>query len=92
MPPLNKNAEMLSDFGLTHNQAKVYIAIARLRLATVSQISKVSKVRREDVYRILPKLEKMGLVEKLLGKPTKIRATPVEEALPILIKHEEDAF
>ncbi len=83
---------MLSDFGLTHNQAKVYIAIARLRLATVSQISKVSKVRREDVYRILPKLEKMGLVEKLLGKPTRIRAMPVEEGLPILIKQKEDAF
>jgi len=32
----------------------------------------------------------MGLVEKLLGKPSKIRATPVEEALSILIKHEED--
>jgi len=87
---LERNVEMLMGFGLTHNQAKVYIAIARLRLASVGQISKASKVRREDVYRILPKLEKMGLVEKLLGKPTKIRATPAEEALSILIKHEED--
>jgi len=77
-------------FGLTPNQAKVYIAIARLKLAPVGQISKASKVRREDVYRILPKLEKMGLVEKLLGKPTKIRATPVEETLSILIKRQED--
>ncbi len=85
-----KNVEMLIDFGLTRNQAKVYVAIARLRLASVGQISKASKVRREDVYRILPKLEKMGLAERLLGKPTKIRATPVEEALSILIKHEED--
>ncbi len=83
---------MLSDFGLTHNQAKVYMATARLMVATVSQISKVSKVRREDVYRILPKLEKMGLTERLLGKPTKIRAMPVEEGLPILIKQKEDAF
>jgi len=48
-------------------------------------------VRREDVYRILPKLERLGLVEKLLGKPTRIRATPVKEALSILIKHEEEA-
>ncbi len=87
---LEKNVKMLIDFGLTGNQARVYLAIARLKLATVGQISKVSKVRREDVYRILPKLEKMGLVEKLLGKPTKIRATPVEEALSVLIKHEED--
>ena len=87
---LEKNVEMLIYFGLTRNQAKVYLAIARLRLATVGKISKVSKVRREDVYRILPKLEKMGLVERLLGKPTKIRATPVEEALSILIKQEEE--
>jgi len=85
-----KNVEMLIDFGLTRNQAKVYIAVARLRLASVSQISRASKVRREDVYRILPKLEKMGLVEKLLGTPAKIRATPVEDALSILIKYEED--
>jgi len=88
--PSEKNVEILTDFGLTGNQAKVYLAAARLRLASVGQISKVSKVRREDVYRILPKLEKMGLVERLLGKPTKIRATPAEEALSILIKHEED--
>jgi len=87
---LERNVEMLIDFGLTGNQARVYLTIARLKLATVGQISKVSKVRREDVYRILPKLEKMGLAEKLLGKPTKIRATPVEEALSLLIKHEED--
>jgi len=87
---LDKNAEMLSDFGLTHNQAKVYLAITKLGIATVSQVSKVSKVRREDVYRITPKLEKMGLLEKILGKPTKIRATPVEEALSLLIKHEQD--
>ena len=89
--PSEKNVGILTDFGLTRNQAKVYLATARLRLAPVGQISKVSKVRREDVYRILPKLEKMGLVEKLLGTPTKIRATPVEEALSLLIKHEEDA-
>jgi sugar-specific transcriptional regulator TrmB len=87
---LERNVEMLIDFGLTGNQARVYLAIARLKLATVGKIAKVSKVRREDVYRILPKLQKLGLVEKLLGKPSKIRATPVEEALSFLIKHEED--
>jgi hypothetical protein len=40
---------------------------------------------------MLPKLEEMGLIEKIVGKPTKIRATPVEEAISFLIKHEEDA-
>ncbi len=87
---LEKNAAKLEAFGLTLNQAKVYLASARLRLASVSQISEVAKVRREDVYRILPKLEKMGLVERILGTPARIRATPVKEALSILVKNEEE--
>jgi len=87
---LDENAEMLSDFGLTHNQAKVYLTIAKLGVATVSEVSKVSKVRREDVYRILPNLEKIGLIEKILGKPTKLRAIPVEDALALMIRREEN--
>ena len=89
MSPIEKATEILSDFGLTHNQAKVYIATAQLGLASVGQISKLSKVRREDVYRVLPKLEKMGLIEKLLGKPAKIRATPINDAIAVLVKQEE---
>jgi sugar-specific transcriptional regulator TrmB len=86
-----KNVELLTDFGLTRNQARVYVAIAQLRLASAGQISKAAKVRREDVYRILPKLEKIGLAERLLGTPVKIRAKPVKEALEILLKQEEEA-
>ena len=92
MLSLDEYAEMLAEFGLTRNQAKVYIAVDQLGFASVSQVSKASKVRREDVYRIMPKLEKMGLIEKILGTPMKIRATPVEEALSLLIKREQDAF
>lgn len=87
--PIEKTVEILCDFGLTRNQAKVYIAVAQLGLPSVGQIAKLSKVRREDVYRVLPKLEKMGLIERLLGKPTKLRATPVKDALAVLVKNEE---
>jgi len=90
MTYFEKDAGMLCDFGLTPNQAKVYLAIVQLGIAPVGRVSKVSKVRREDVYRILPKLERMGLTEKILGTPVKIRATPMEEALSILIKREKD--
>jgi sugar-specific transcriptional regulator TrmB len=87
----DKNVEMLRDFGLTANQAKVYLATVRLGLASAGQISKASKVRREDVYRIIPKLEKMGLVERMLGTPSKFRATLLEDALSGLIRREEEA-
>jgi sugar-specific transcriptional regulator TrmB len=83
---------MLQNFGLTMNQGKVYLVIARLGIVTASQISKVSEVRREEVYRIIPKLEKLGLVERVLGTPGKIQALPVEEALSRIIRREQERF
>lgn len=88
----DENMDLLLGLGLTLNQAKVYLAILRLEKTTVGQIAKFSKVYREDVYRILPILEHMGLIEKLLGKPTEIRATPISDALSFLVSEEEGKF
>jgi sugar-specific transcriptional regulator TrmB len=85
----DENTDLLLGLGLTLNQAKIYLAILRLEKTTVGQVSKFSKVRREDVYRLLPSLEKMGLVERLLGKPTEVRATPISDALSFLVAEEK---
>ena len=85
----DENKDLLLGLGLSPNQAKVYQAILKLGSATVGMISKSSAVRREDVYRVLVTLEKMGLTEKLLGKPAIIRATPVAGALTSLIVDEK---
>jgi sugar-specific transcriptional regulator TrmB len=87
---IEHNALTLSSFGLTIKQAKVYLALVSLGTAPVGEISQASKVRREEVYRILPKLEKMGLIEKTLTTPVKLKATPVDNALSILIREEEE--
>ena len=89
MVSLEEDANMLIAFGFTYNQAKVYAAITRLHAASVGSISRMAKVRREHVYRTLPKLEKMGLVERLLGTPEKIEAIPVEDAFAILIRKQQ---
>jgi len=60
---LEDHIRMLSDFGLTPSQAKVYLAIVEMGLASVSKVSKLSKVRREEVYRIVPNLERLGLID-----------------------------
>jgi sugar-specific transcriptional regulator TrmB len=52
----DENTELLLGLGLTLNQAKVYLAVLKLEKTTVGQVAKFSKVRREDVYRILPAL------------------------------------
>src|SRR3989304_193906 len=85
----DENTDLLLGLGLSVNQARVYLAILKLEKTTVGQAAKFSKVRREDVYRILPTLEKMGLIEKLMGKPTQIRATPISDALSFLVAEEK---
>ena len=90
MVTLEEDAQTLVGFGFTFNQAKIYAAITRLHSATVGSISRLAKVRREHVYRTLPKLEKMGLVEKMLGTPETIKAIPVEDAFSVLIKRQKE--
>jgi sugar-specific transcriptional regulator TrmB len=86
----DENTDLLLGLGLTLNQAKVYIAILKLQKTTVGKVAKVSRVRREDVYRILPTLEKMGLIERLLGKPTEVRATLISDSLTSLVAEEKN--
>ena len=85
----DENAKMLSDFDLAHNQAKVHIAIAKLSVTSVSQVSKLSKCVEKTSTEHRRSL-KNGLDRKILETPTRIRAMPVEEALSVLIKREQD--
>ena len=85
----DENTDLLLGLGLSLNQASVYLAILKLEKTTVGQVAKFSKVRREDVYRLLPSLEKMGLIERLIGKPTEVRATPISDALSLLVAEEK---
>ena len=86
-----ENARVLTRFGLTFNQAKIYLANVELDTTSIERISKIARVRREDVYRILPKLYEIGIVEKVLGNPTKIKALPVEKAISLLMKNRQEA-
>jgi sugar-specific transcriptional regulator TrmB len=88
----DEDTVLLLGLGLSLNQARVYLAILQLQKTTAGQIAKFSKVRREDVYRTLSTLEKLGLIEKLLGKPSKIRATPISDALTFLVAEEKKKF
>jgi sugar-specific transcriptional regulator TrmB len=84
-----EDTESLSSLGLTGHQSRVYLAVLNQNGISIGEISKQTKIRREDVYRAIPKLEQMGLVEKLLSKPTIIRALPVQHALSNLIDLEQ---
>ncbi len=84
--------QTLMELGLTLLQATVYLTLVKLRKADAKRISKASNVARSDIYRIMPKIEKMGLAEKILGKPTMYEATPIKGALSILLQNKKKEY
>jgi sugar-specific transcriptional regulator TrmB len=79
----------LTRFGLSVNQAKVYLSIVQSASASVNTISKTTHIYRQDIYKILPKLEEMGLITKTIERPLTIAAIPMEEALNYIISIEQ---
>ncbi|MEM2780879.1 MAG: helix-turn-helix domain-containing protein [Candidatus Bathyarchaeia archaeon] len=76
----------LRGLGLSKNEVKVYIYLARTGEHKASDISEALSLHRTETYRILRDLEKRGLVSSVFEKPLKFIATPFEKALDILIE------
>lgn len=87
-----KVASKLTLFGLTRTQAKIYIGLMALGTASAAEIVALSSIRREEVYRALPELEKRGLITRRFGTPRKFSATKHGVALEILSKTRLEAL
>jgi sugar-specific transcriptional regulator TrmB len=83
----DERAQVLVDLGLTFLQAKVYLALSQTGEAKIETISKTSNTARQDIYRIMPTLQKLGLAEKMLAKPTMYKATPIKEGYYLLLQN-----
>ncbi len=82
----DESLSTLVDLGLSTSQAKIYLALLMRQMSSAREVSSISKVSRPDVYRIIAQLEGLQLVERLVGKPTKYRATPLEASTSILMQ------
>lgn len=83
---LEKTAKELVLFGVTNTQARIYIGLNALGVASASEIASLSEVRREEVYRVMPELEKLGLVTRKLGTPRRFLAIEAKTVLETLTK------
>ncbi|MFW9909676.1 MAG: MEDS domain-containing protein [Candidatus Thorarchaeota archaeon] len=90
MTLLEDSAKLLSEFGLTYYEAIVYITALKIGVTTASRIAKQANIRREEVYRTIPKLEKIGLIERILGRPAKVKALPLQDGLNTLFEMKEE--
>ncbi len=92
MPLSGQLIKELMFFGLNGNEAKVYLALLQLKQASARAIAKLSRIPRQEVYRVLPRLEKLGMVEVIISKPTRFLAIPPEEVLQELIERQEESL
>ncbi len=76
----------LAKLGLSKNEIRVYVYLARTGMLKASEISEVISLHRTETYRILRDLEKRGLVSSVFEKPLKFVATPFEKTLDLLIE------
>lgn len=72
--------------GLSKNEIRIYLNLARTGEHKASEISEALSLHRTETYRILRDLEKKGLISSVFEKPLKFIATPFEKALEILIE------
>lgn len=97
--------QVLQDFGLTENEAEVYLILLRLGSATASEILEKTSIHRINLYDLLERLQEKGLVSfVIMGKrkayealdPKKLleieqeKADNIKQILPDLIAQREN--
>jgi sugar-specific transcriptional regulator TrmB len=85
----DKHIQTLQNFGLSFLQAKTYLVLLMLGEADTKTIAKASNVARQEIYRVMPSLLKLGLGTKTISKPIMYKATPLKDALGILLKKQK---
>lgn len=88
----DESVSILTDLGLTVLQAKIYLALVTRESSTAKNISDISRVSRPDVYRVISELEILGLIERIIGKPTRYQAAPLEICTHILVQNMINKF
>ncbi|MGD6807394.1 MAG: TrmB family transcriptional regulator [Candidatus Bathyarchaeia archaeon] len=82
--------DVLVKLGLTELQAKTYLTLTQLKTAEVKKIAAQSNIARQDIYRIMPVLEELGLVEKIIATPILYKAIPLSEGTLMLFQRRKE--
>jgi len=78
----------LSSFGLNKNEINVYLFLVRFGKQKASRIAENLGITRSETYKILRSLESQGIILRLVEKPYKYLAIPVEDVFNMFLKKE----
>ena len=87
---------VLVSLGLSGRQARVYLALLRMRDGRVRLVAGLAGVRRQDVYGLLSELQQLRLVRQNLTVPVSYSAKPIAEGIQLVdfilgLEHQEMA-
>ena len=92
MESQDKNVQTLHKLGLTTLQAKIYLILIQIGKEKIQTISRIANIDRSNTYHTIIELQRIGLVEKMLGTPNFYNAIPVEDAVSSLLKRKQDQY
>ncbi len=83
------NHDKLKDFGLNENEIQVYIEVLKHGKLSITQLPKLTGIKRTTVYSIVKKLAELGLVTEDLGeKIMYVVALPPENLKHVIEKEQ----
>jgi len=83
---LEKICGELLNFGLTKNQAKVFIYLGKYGSKTSPEVCKALKLPRTETYNVLNDLLNLGIISSEFNHPTKYSSLPMNQAILTLVR------
>jgi len=77
-------AELL-EYGLTRNEARVLVFLAKTGPSKASEVARGVQINRTETYRTIRNLQRRGLVEATLERPVRFQSVPFRDCLQVLI-------
>ncbi len=85
MEAVNDIVADLQDYGLTRNEARVLVFLAKTGPSKASDVARAVQINRTETYRTIRNLQRRGLVEATLERPVRFQSMPFDRCLQILI-------
>ncbi len=87
---VDKVKNELLKFGLSPNQAKVYIYLGKYGTKTAPEVCKSLELPRTETYQILNNLQNLGVVTSECCQPTRFEALPLSKVIRTLVNSEKE--
>ena len=71
----------LKEFGFTEYEAEIYVFLSALGPTPARVVARRFNISRMKAYRTLKELEERGVVHRIMGRPYKFVADPIEKVL-----------